>query len=329
MAAWRDMLKRSLGEWLSLSSGQQRRVVLSPDVDGVMSFGLLRRAYPDATLLALYDGAGLTMVDPEFRGKPASEARDALKAALWLDLDACNGCVCIGQHVVDYKSGDEALNYRSIHSFNPNTVWGIGLEGNFRSKYPFGTAHLLADTLPRPESDPSNLALMSCLAVADSARANATKYRNNAWTWSRRMFEESPAHGSAVTHDLFFGDEFERRRPFNEFKQDLKDCLLLDVASWQSYQDLERGLGAIAARDVPCVIEAFETKCLGLEAPSPVPKFGDDAPPRTTSLVRTHDGVSEFRAGKTLEDWIQENRVFSHAFTHAGAVNWTQAPSWW
>ena len=150
-------------------------VVLSPDVDGVVSFYLLRRYLAQtgrtAAIIGQYDSESLYLYD----------GVATAKNALFLDLDVHFTPHCIGQHVIGNVEAPPGLY------FNPNRHFGVR---NYASKFPFGTCHLMlwalfpneGEVLRSPEAE-------ALLWHADSAYANARKYNPNATAWARsRLF---------------------------------------------------------------------------------------------------------------------------------------------
>ena len=151
---------------------QNVNVVLSPDVDGVVSFYLLRRYLArtgrTATIVGQYDSETLYLYD----------GTDSAKHALFLDLDVHFTPHCIGQHFIGNVEAPPGLY------FNPNRHFDVRA---YASKFPFGTCHLMlwalfpdeAEVLCSPEAE-------ALLWHADSAYANARKYRPNATAWARK-----------------------------------------------------------------------------------------------------------------------------------------------
>jgi hypothetical protein len=324
---WQAALRATLAFW----DGQW--VVLSPDVDGVLSMALLqaimhRERGVKPGLLATYDGGTLVML----ASIEAQASSRLLASALWLDLDVCNGCLCIGQHVVQRSEADE-IPGRHGNSFNPNVWWGVSVE-RYTRKYPLATAHLLvpllfpgaagiADIGAATPAGRALRALLACLAVADSALANRIKFRPNVDRWLTRLVGAGPSIVRAAT-ELHLT---EAALPFSEFKEHLWDALHLHV-TWARWTDAQAGIGPVAPADVAHLV----TRILSATAAA----WGD-APPATPPRLRSPlapdavIGLSEWRSSRGVLDampqglpaWLRGEAVFSYAFTSTAIVNVT------
>ena len=167
------------------------QVIVSPDVDGILSFYVVREYFESkgihVDLVGQYDSREIKLYFQE---------KVNLDQALYLDLDVRFAKHVIGQHYL----GDVVVPEKTY--FNPNLFFGI--KTVYTSKYPFGTAHLLlwslfpSETL-RTTTFPilkNRFSLARCLIVhADSTYSNCHHYHRNAMEWSRRLFgdiDEAP-----------------------------------------------------------------------------------------------------------------------------------------
>lgn len=160
------------------------KVIVSPDVDGVLSFYLVREYLKKqgvaATLVGQYDSKAITA----FQSEPIN-----IEQTLFLDLDVRFAKHAIGQHYL----GEVTVPEKTY--FNPNAFFGI--QTAYSSKYPFGTAHLLFWALFPTEKDrlttfpilKNRFSLARSLIVhADSTYSNCHYYHRNAMEWCRRLF---------------------------------------------------------------------------------------------------------------------------------------------
>jgi hypothetical protein len=163
-------------------------VILSADVDGLLSASIVASAYP-VRVIGIYTTKDLVLLDGASHGDAAR--------ALWLDHDVSEpGVRCVGQHLVHHRSTD-SLPRREPDSFNPN-VWLTqawehsfsGRSGKKRDKYPYGTCHFLAEAMGIDPGDSSS-PLSALLAHADGTWRTVVDYRANALIWFRDMFESS------------------------------------------------------------------------------------------------------------------------------------------
>lgn len=177
--SWRVALTSVLDDW------DGDRLVISPDVDGLLSAALVCQLR-GARVVGIYTTTHLLLGD----GATRSDAREAL----WLDHDISHpGVRCIGQHLVLHSPGD-TLPLRHPVSFNPNHYFGQtyqesfrGFKGSTRDKYPFGTIHLLMEGLGVSAPEPASPAA-SLLAHADGTWAATLDYATNCALWERLMF---------------------------------------------------------------------------------------------------------------------------------------------
>jgi hypothetical protein len=183
--SWTQELMRVL----DASEGSHHEVVVSPDVDGLISAAVLASHKP-VRIIGAYTTSHLLL------GSGVSKERAA--DAIWLDHDVSEpGVRCIGQHLVLRKAGD-LLPRREALSFNPN-IWSpqtwdksfAGVSGKKRDKYPYGTAHFLAVALGKTVErlTPEQKALF---AHADGTWRTAVDYRSNAIIWRDLMFVGDP-----------------------------------------------------------------------------------------------------------------------------------------
>ncbi|MDA8001000.1 MAG: hypothetical protein MPK06_06265 [Alphaproteobacteria bacterium] len=182
--SWKSALTEALDAW------DKRHMVISPDIDGLVSAALLRRKYKNAKVCAFYATRHLLIGD-------GYTPKDC-KSAMWVDQDIVHpDIVCLGQHLILHDK-DDVIVRRNSDSFNPNVHFrqsskdsfrGVSMRSGGRDKYPFGTCHYLLhlDSSGGPYS-PEEKAL---LAHADGSFASTYRYRHNCETWLDSMFEDS------------------------------------------------------------------------------------------------------------------------------------------
>ena len=155
-------------------------VVISPDLDGVLSYFFLveylKKINVTSCIIGQYNSEELV----KFTDNPN------FKNALYLDLDVRFAKHVIGQHFI----GD--VEVPKVTYFNPNIFFGIK---QYTNKYCFGTCHLLLWALFKPEefpilcpSDCNVNPAISLVVHADSMYSNCRIYHRNAMNWSRKLF---------------------------------------------------------------------------------------------------------------------------------------------
>lgn len=178
---WKPDFWSVIDGWRSESEG----VVISADVDGLLSCALLARETP-VNVIGVYTTTHLLLLD--------GATREDARRALWLDHDVSQpGIRCVGQHLVHHHSSN-TLPLREVSSFNPN-VWQRqawkdsfrGRSGNKRDKFPFGTCHFIAVATGVDLGDECS-EFAGLLAHADGTWRTVVDYRNNADIWYELMF---------------------------------------------------------------------------------------------------------------------------------------------
>jgi hypothetical protein len=160
------------------------KVIVSPDVDGILSFYFVREYLKEhgisATLVGQYNSKEITA----YQSEPI-----VLDRTLFLDLDVRFAKHVIGQHYL----GEVTVPEKTY--FNPNVFFQV--QTVYASKYPFGTAHLVFWALFPTEKDrlktfpilKNRFSLARSLIVhADSTYSNCHNYHRNAMNWCKRLF---------------------------------------------------------------------------------------------------------------------------------------------
>lgn len=317
---WRSDLLRVLDQWANQSSG----VVLSADVDGLVSCALLAQRYP-VQVIGVYTTTHLVLLD----GASESDAADAL----WLDHDVSQpGIKCVGQHLVHHKPTDH-LPLREPDSFNPN-VWQrqswadsfSGRSGRRRDKYPYGTCHFLAHAFGvDPGSDDSELAAL--LAHADGTWRTVVDYQANADIWYELMFRG------------------------NNFLQHLRDNWAASPAHLQTHSEVVAILNSLGVSKTPSrakiaallpeqlrALTGRQSVLFNIRDFQPSVDKVDlvlkyissqvgSSPTMSQKHTKTVTGVVETPYPNTIKDFDQfmlENQIFSHAFTDLRTLRFTK-----
>lgn len=316
---WKTELKVVLDDW----SKSAKNVVLSPDVDGLLTCALLATKFP-TNVLGVYTTTHLVLLD----GATAEDAAHAL----WLDHDVSEpGVRCIGQHLVHHNATD-TLPRREKFSFNPN-VWKKqswdqsfrGRNGLKRDKYPYGTCHFLADYLG-VDPDAGDGDLPALLAHADGTWRTVVDYAPNATIWYDEMFQGNnfletlrkewhshpewlSTHANVVVTLVDAGVSASPSRariaallPPEEQALTGRQSIRYSPANPQNYVDKIRNVLAYIASEV------------------------GSSPTMGKKATSTISGSVETPYPNTLSDFdifMEENQVFSHAFTDLRTLRYT------
>lgn len=196
---WKDALKRVVENSIHTNESQKVIwVVLSPDVDGVLSFVFLRewgkQNNVDVILVGEYDSEKLTLYN-------AVNLEKICKQALFLDLDQHFAEHNIGQHFLGSIEKDKNTY------FNPNLNFQIK---EYTSKYPYGTAQLIYWGLDLTFSAIESDSIAQSLFVhADSTYKNCHKYNANAKWWASTLFKENiPATLSMLLDNTYYKTKY-------------------------------------------------------------------------------------------------------------------------
>ena len=298
-------------------------MILSADVDGLLSASIVASAYP-VRVVGIYTTKDLVLLD-------GANEHDAAKA-LWLDHDVSEpGVRCVGQHLVHHKTTD-SLPRREPESFNPN-VWRTqawensfsGRAGKKRDKYPYGTCHFLAEALGIDPGDSSS-PLSALLAHADGTWRTVIDYRANALIWFRDMFE-----GSAFLKHLgneWAGSEIHLAE-HARIVQRLLDAGVSNSASRAKIaallpDDLKALTGRQSIRYTPHNPQQFVAKVAKVLAV--IAEEVGTRPVMGRSFTKAIEGVVDTPYPNRIDDFdsfMVENAVFSHAFTDLRTLRYT------
>jgi hypothetical protein len=298
------------------------RVVLSPDVDGVLS----------TVLLAHYmweKHRAETEIVATFNGRYVRMNKDlpihTLKDAIWIDLDVRFSEIkcCIGQHFLG------PLTIRtSSGSFNPNCLFQIE---HMKDKYPFATAHLilfglLSDIPPVGMETALGKAL---IGHADSCYWVCRRYNANCKKWADILFESDPT--PSILHDMlsekYINTNLEGHVAFVEqiSKNVYNGRTQTDAipVNWRPCTGNQTCIGTnetILFRNVNALTKMF-SKILSTYAPTTF------SPQQATTVWEgTKIRVEASSHTKNLEDFMQKNSIRSHAVTSSQIVSMTQGP---
>lgn len=317
---WKEDLLLVLDEWSKTSSN----VILSADVDGLLSCALVATRYP-VHVAGIYTTTHLLLLD----GATKQDAADSL----WLDHDVSEpGVKCVGQHLVHHASTN-MLPLREPRSFNPN-VWVrqdwknsfSGRNGRKRDKFPFGTAHFLANAFGLDLGDEVS-PLASLLAHADGTWRTVVDYRPNAEIWQDLMFES------------------------DGFLVHLRDDWAQSPTHLKSHADLVSGLIAIGVSNSPsrAKIAALLPENLqmltgrqSIRIDSRNFQDGIDRVKKVLTYIASQVGSNPTMSAKltstvsgivdtpypdkisNFDDFMIQNEIFSHAFTDLRTLRYTK-----
>lgn len=139
------------------------KIIISPDMDGFISAHFVNR-FNGAKVVGTYDSNKLCLSDGV-----------KIEECLFLDCDINRpDIVSLGNHM---RLINDNMSKRS---FNPNIHFGVT---NYKDKYPFATAYLLAFAL-EIETSAQDIIRM---AYADSTLRNMISYSDNMRNWSDKM----------------------------------------------------------------------------------------------------------------------------------------------
>ncbi len=232
-----------------------------------------------------------------------------------VDLDIYHPAVpSLGHHIISLKNDDELPGHS--HSLNPNALRGFSIQQHFRRKYPLATVHFLLWLFEEKNLSPEAEMLVW---LADSTFVNAQYYRENVEEWAAQFFN-FPSFVQLLpalqTHD---------------FEQNLKEKILRRMAanplcrpSRSSYKSKHLGLNGFQ-----CQFENPNAQNSNLQSLLTIlstlggwPRL--NFPQRFGGFLegkRREIQVSEVPL--LFSDWLDQNGVFSYAFTYKDRLNCT------
>jgi hypothetical protein len=320
---WQDTLKKVMDEW------DKRYVVISPDVDGMLSALLLSHKY-GTKIIGVYTTRHIVLFDNH-------DEEDA-KKALWVDHDINHPeILCVGQHLIQGTCTDQ-IPTRRRPTFNPNLEWSVGADTCFNGrnnpkpdKYPYATIHFLLKGLEVPEPQPNTTAFC-LLAHADGTMVVSYDYLPNCTIWKNRMFPNSPFIQSLVNQSYATPQHL-------VLHQDIVDTLLrLGVnprraaaqdspnlpAAWRFVQG-NQGVTFARRRNNP--IGAFNRTLSRfnnvLQYLSDAMSWETDLPTECTSFISGDFEKIYPNQVTDLDTFLVQQNVFSHAYVFQSALNYT------
>ena len=319
---WINEFEQALGAW------NKRHIITSPDVDGLLSAAFLANHF-NARLIGVYTTSHLILFD-DF-------TTSAAKEAIWVDHDiSYPGIICMGQHLVRLQV-DDKLPTRHTPNFNPNLIWPVAWENCFNGrqvskvdKYPFATIHYLMRGLGVSDP-PKHTKAYSLLAHADGTWVTSYDYPFNCNQWREWMFEDWPGLINDLVDQTYCDN------------QSLK--IHLDILSDLLSHGISRGRSrAKVSQDIPrdwAEIEGHQgvrfskrtkwapwiEKFNGvLNYISEVMGWDIENPEKISQVI---SGVAQpeypdrILRTQTLDEWLIENQVFSHAITFRNTIRYT------
>ena len=292
------------------------RVVLSPDVDGILSTVLLSeylwtRHGVTTEIVGTYNGRHVRTVN-------GATAKD-LRNCLWVDLDVRFTHVAhsIGQHFLGPLTVRTAAG-----AFNPNVLFQVE---KMAEKYPFGTAHLVLFGLCPEIADRADGIAKALLCHADSCFWVCGKYRKNAQRWAERMFPNHPMVESLMSGEY----ETSHADAHEAFVDTIRSLVYRGkeqacaTEQWQrctGHQTVRANNPFVLFKNVNALAKAF-SNMLGTKAP-----VTHDPETATTVWEGTKIRVEPSAMTRNLEAYMQAFQIRSHAVTGGNVISMTQGP---
>lgn len=176
---WKTVFRQRIDAFLAGCAREGKvKLIVSPDVDGVVSACLLSK-------YALESHGLKTEINGTYDCKRiVTVGGDGLEECMWVDLDLPQkNVMCIGQHLCGDIGG-----YKHTLSFNPNEYFE---NRETWTKFPFGTAQLFYHGLFEEGVYKVGSAAEALLAHCDSTYFNCQKYKPNCSKWITKMFKGS------------------------------------------------------------------------------------------------------------------------------------------
>jgi hypothetical protein len=319
---WIPNFNDALGAW------NKRFIVTSPDVDGLLSAALMCDHF-GAKLIGIYTTSHLILFD--------NFTTEAAKQALWVDHDISHpGIICMGQHLIRLEVSDK-IPTRHKPNFNPNMIWPVAWKNCFNGrqapkvdKYPFATIHYLMRGLEINDPNPGTLAY-SLLAHADGTWVTSYDYPYNCNQWREWMFKDWPGLINDLVDQTYASEEslethlgllknlldvgISKGRSRSNVSQDIP-------SKWASIEGHQGVRFSIRTKHVPWVekfngVYKFISETMNWEV----------AYPQKITQVISGQAQPEYPdrilRNSSLDEWMEENEVFSHAITFRNTIRYT------
>jgi len=177
-----------IGVTSSLEHWNKKGLVISPDLDGILSGVILASRY-NAEIIGVYH----TNFERECRlFRLGDSTNEELKSALWVDVDICSSEIqSIGQHII-HRDLNDTLSLRHPHSYNPHDTLSRSWRSEFSNKFPYSTSDLIIEGLEIETRPLSGLSTLRCLADSMySTGSLMNRGGNNPVQWNLDYFAGS------------------------------------------------------------------------------------------------------------------------------------------
>lgn len=188
---------------------QRKNIIIHGDLDGILSYALLKNINPDIQLIGIYDLKDLLLFN---------QSKINVQNTLFLDLDMTyDNFFSIGHHM-------QLFYNHSTCNINPNSLWQIQ---NFSQKYPFNTFIFLLFLFDIPLSV-FDFETICLFYNTDSVIYNCKKYSKNVQFWdsllNTNIYEQFKKRESQILEGI---ERFKKKlgvnkQGFPQFKIDLK-----------------------------------------------------------------------------------------------------------
>ena len=318
---WAPQFNEALDAW------NKRFIVTSPDVDGLLSAALLCNEF-GAQLIGVYTTSHLVMFD--------NFTTEAAKEALWVDHDISHpGIVCMGQHLVRLQVDDELPTRTSPISIQTSSGPWLGKTASTDDKLRRWT-----NTRSQPSTiyawlevsdPPKHTKAYSLLAHADGTWVTSYDYPYNCNQWREWMFKDWPG----VINDLV-DQTYADQESLEIHLEILADLLEHGISKGRSRanvsQDIPPAWASIEGHQgvrfsIRTKWEPWVEKFNGVwNYISDVMGWNVNNPNEITQVI---SGVAQpeypdrILKKQSLDEWMVENEVFSHAVTFRNTIRYT------
>lgn len=304
-----DSAKAVLDKCALLRADSARKnLVIGDDIDSFLSGALYLKHNPNTEVIGFYQGYSRLHLSPGFADVDAT--------TLWLDLDIYHArCRSLGHHIVRKSRKDELPGFSN--SCNLNELRGM-YAGNFARKYPLGTIHFLMTLYGETYSPGSDAELLIWLADSTYINGQSHRYRENVNDWIQNFLQARFLEATFESIDTL---DFEKRmagfyerlgaRGFRQGKGQVSSKHL-GLSGYQfqgSYQDedyLQRTASLVAeVTGWPDISKHHRHEAHAIQG------------------TRRSGSLRQILGDRTLDQFLDENRVFSFVIPNGGRINYT------
>lgn len=290
-------------------SNQKKYLVIGDDIDSYLSASIFLKYNPNTEIIGFYEKYKTLFIIEEYK--------KYIKDTLWIDLDIYNKfCNSLGHHIIRNTLSDRLTGIEN--SCNFNEMRGIYC-GNFNRKYPLGTIHFLISIYNEDYQINTEKELLIWLADSTYINGQSHRYRNNVEEWINNFLLHE---GLKNTFRDIDSEDFENR--------------MLNFYTILKSKNFKQGKGQVVSRHLQlggfqfqCTFsdkQYFDNICDFINKITDWPnisKYVNRNEIVKFEGIRKSAKMSKVLNGNSLDDFLNQNNIFSYVIPNTGIINYT------